>query len=354
MTSPARRAVPCALAVLLLAATSARPVEAQRLAVRVVGDDSAAVASAKVDFWAKTRKVLSLDTRADGLAIVERKKLRGVTSVGARAIGYRAVSVPLGTGDTVTIALNRAPPRLPDIVVEPMPRYDCHPEDREARAVWRAASARYLLAPERGYWARGRGTREAIVLSRVSSPDAWDEAQWVVSGQARLQAARFIRDSGYAIRHKPGKTAGITGWGEDGPWRYPRLHTWDADHFASPEFGQFNALFLVSSGPTGWTLGFCSNRAKRPGISGEMRIDSTYAFVRVQWEFVTPRPREDAGGEVVFLAGTRTALLPLESYAWRRLNRTDGDEAVYFREGFLGDQWTINLGEPQRSELGER
>ena len=101
----------------------------------------------------------SLDTRADGLAMVERKKLRCVTSVGARAIGYRAVSIPLSSGDTVTISLNRAPPRLPDIVVEPMPRYDCHPEDREARAVWRAASARYLLAPERGYWARGRGTR---------------------------------------------------------------------------------------------------------------------------------------------------------------------------------------------------
>jgi hypothetical protein len=79
-------------------------------------------------------------------------------------------------------------------------------------------------------------------------------------------------------------------------------------------------------------------------MAGEMRIDSTYGFVRAAWEFLTPRPREDAGGEIVFLAGTRSALLPLVSYFWRRLNRNEGEEAVYYREGFLGDQWTINLG----------
>lgn len=328
-------------------------VSAQQVVVLVTTDDAAPVPGATVAFWVRTRQVLSLQTRSDGQAIVDQKRVRGLSSVAVRAIGFQPSSEKVAGKDTIRVELTRVAPRLPDIVVEPLPRYECRPDEPAARAVWRTAMSRYTLPLSRGYSARGRGATEDEVLSRVSSPDVWGEASWGVSGQARTQSLRFVRDSGYAIRRHTGRPAGIPVAGDGGQWWYPRLHTWISDHFARPEFGEFNALYVLSSGPTGWTVGFCSRRTKRPGIAGVMRIDSDYAFQRAEWQFMTGKPMEDAGGEIVFLAGTRSALLPLVSYFWRRLDRTDGDEAVYHREAFMGEEWTINLGEPLRADSAE-
>lgn len=350
MTIAARPAL-LHLAALLLAASSvpAGPLVAQKVHVRVVAEDGAPVARATVDLWAKTRRVLSLVTREDGQAMADRKRGPALTSVSARAIGFHAASVPVPAAgkDTVEVRLATIVPRLPEIVVQAMPRYECRPDEREARTVWRTAATRYAILPtERGYWTSGRGLRDTFLLSTAGQPDSGDVTRWSVSGQARAQATRFIHDSGYAIRTKPDRRGGSMNSAAAGPWWYPRLHTWNADHFARPEFGELNALYVISSGPTGWTLGFCSNRPKRPGIAGTMRIDSTWRFVRAEWEFLTPKPKEDAGGETVFLAGTNAALLPLESYFWKRLDEAPGEDARYLRETFRGEQWTINLGEP--------
>lgn len=340
---------------LLSAATLlGRPLVAQQLVVRVtVADDGAPVPGAVVELWAGTRRVTSLTTRDDGRAFAQRKKLPSLTSVAARAIGYQPASVPVSRKDTIEVRLNKVVPRIADIVVEAQPRYDCREDEGAARGVWQAATTRYSLLPvERRYWAVGRGMQETAILSRVSTPESWDTTRWGVSGQAREQTSQFIRDSGYAIRRKPGRSVGIIATSGSGAWWYPRLHTWNADHFARPEFGQLNALYTISSGPTGWTIGFCTKRTTRPGIAGLMRIDSTYAFTRVEWQFLTGKPKEDAGGEIVFLTGTTSALLPLVSYFWKLAGGTAEDEPLYYRESFMSDQWTINLDDPQRNTPG--
>jgi hypothetical protein len=328
----------------------AGPVEAQVLAVRVVTEEGTPIAAATVDFWQKTRRVQSRTTRPDGITTIMRGDVRGLTSVSARAIGFRMASVRPTKKDKVEVRLARTVPQLPEIVVQALPRYSCRKDERAARDVWRTATGVYaLLPPARGYWASGRGTNETITLSRPTSSESWGTARWVVSGQARARSIRFVRDSGYAVRRKPGKSGGFVGSDSTGPWWYPNLHTWNSDHFARPEFGAFNALYTISSGPTGWTLGFCSRHTKRPGIIGRLRIDSTYAFVRAEWQFLTGKPDEDAGGEIIFLAGTKSALLPMVSYFWKRLDDFDGEEPLYHRETFLGDQWTINLDGPPRN-----
>ena len=327
-----------------------RPLAGQQLVVRVVTVDNAPIANAAVELWAGTRRVLTLSTRDDGLAFAPRKKLPSLTSVAARAIGYQAASVPVGRKDTLELRLTQVVPRIPDIVVEALPRYDCREDEPAARGTWQAAMLRYTLLPtERRYWAVGRGTQEAAILSKVSSPDSWGTTRWGVSGQARAQTTQFVRDSGYAIRRKPGRSVGIIATSGTGPWWYPKLHTWNADHFARTEFGQLNALYTISSGPTGWTIGFCTRRTTRPGIAGVMRIDSTYAFTRAEWQFLTGKPKEDAGGEIVFLSGTRSALLPLVSYFWKLAGGSEDDEPLYYRESFMADEWTINLDDPQRT-----
>ena len=353
ITTEARLVTRHVAAAFLVAASSilGGPLAAQSVVVRVTAEDGTPIARAGVELWAKTRRVLSLVTREDGRATVAWKKAPALTSVSARAIGFRAVSVPATGKDTVELRLATIVPRLPEIVVAAMPRYACREDERAARTVWRAAIERYALLPvERGYWASGRGARDTFMLSSAAAPDSGGATRWGVSGHARAQSVQFIRDSGYAIRMKPGRRSGIVGAADPGPWWYPKLHTWNSDHFAQPEFGALNALFIVSAGPTGWTIGYCSSRPKRPGIAGQMRIDSTYRFVRAEWEFQTPKPKEDAGGEIVFLAGTRAALLPLESYFWRRLDEAASEDARYRRETFRGHQWTIDLGEPTREE----
>jgi len=335
-----------------LAATTVlvRPLTAQQLVVRVVAEDGAPVANAVVELWAGTRRVLTLSTREDGRAFAQRKKLPSLTSVAARAIGYQAASVPVSGKDTIEVRLAKVIPRIPDIVVEALPRYECREDEGAARGIWQAATTHYTLFPvERRYWAVGRGTQETAILSKVSTPESWDTTRWGVSGQAREQTSQFIRDSGYAIRRKPGRSVGLIATSGGGPWWYPKLHTWNADHFARPEFGQLNALYTISSGPTGWTIGFCTRRTTRPGIAGMMRIDSSYAFTRVEWQFQTGKPKEDAGGEIVFLTGTTSALLPLVSYFWKLAGGSDDDEPLYYRESFMADEWTINLDDPQRT-----
>lgn len=328
-----------------------RPLAGQQLVVRVMTEDGAPVANAAVELWAGTRRVLSLSTREDGLAFAQRKKLPSLTSVAARAIGFQAASVPASRKDTVAVRLTRVVPRIADIVVEALPRYDCREDEGAARGVWQAATTRYTLLPvERRYWAVGRGAQETATLSKVSTPEAWDTMRWGVSGQSRAQTSQFMHDSGYAIRRKPGRSAGLIATSGGGPWWYPKLNTWNADHFARPEFGQLNSLYTISSGPTGWTLGFCTRRTTRPGIAGMMRIDSTYAFTRVEWQFQTGKPKEDAGGEIVFLTGTTSALLPLVSYFWKLAGGTEDGEPLYYRESFMADQWTINLDDPQRGD----
>ena len=338
-----------------LAATTllARPLTGQQLVVRVVGSDGAPVPNAAVELWAGTRRVLTISTRETGIAIAQRKKLPSLTSVFARAIGYQPASVPVGRKDSVEVRLEQAVPRIPDLVVEALPRYDCRADEPEARGVWQTATMRYTLLPtERRYWAVGRGAQETAILTKVSTPESWDTTRWGVSGQVRAQTSQFIRDSGYAIHRKPGTSSGLIATSGSGPWWYPQLHTWNADHFARPEFGQLNALYTISSGPTGWTIGFCTKRTTRPGIAGVMRIDSTYAFARAEWQFLTGKPKEDAGGEIVFLTGTRSALLPLVSYFWKLAGGSEDDEPLYYRESFMADQWTINLDDPQRNNPG--
>ena len=336
----------------------ARPLAGQQLVVRVVvADDGAPVANPVVELWSRTKRVVTLNAGETGVAIVQRRKLPSLTSVSARAIGFQAASVPLGRADTLEVRLTRVVPRIPDLVVEALPRYDCREDEPTARGVWLAATRHYTLLPtERRYWAVGRGTEETAILANVSSPDAWGITRWGVSGQSRAQTSQFIRDSGYAIRRKPGRSVGLIASTGGGPWWYPKLHTWNADHFARPEFGQLNVLYTISSGPTGWTIGFCTKGPKtRPGIRGMMRIDSSYAFTRAEWQFQTPKPKEDAGGEIVFLTGTRSALLPVMSYFWKLAGRSEGDDPVYYRESFMADEWTINLDDPERtSPAGEQ
>ena len=175
----------------------------------------------------------------------------------------------------------------------------------------------------------GAAREETAILSKVSSPDSWGPTRWGVSGQARAQTSQFIRDSGYAIRRKPGRSVGLIATTGGGPWWYPKLHTWNADHFARPEFGQLNALYTISSGPTGWTIGFCTKRPRTPGHCGHAAHRQHLCLHAGGMAVPDPKPKEDAGGEIVFLTGTTSALLPLVSYFWKLAGGSEGEDPLY-------------------------
>ncbi len=126
----------------------------------MVADDGTPIANAAVELWAGTRRVLTLSTREDGLAFAQRKKLPSLTSVvcaGDRLSGRLGPGGPQRTRSRY--GSRKVVPRIPDIVVEALPRYECREDEPAARGVWQAATMRYTLLPtERRYWAVGRGT----------------------------------------------------------------------------------------------------------------------------------------------------------------------------------------------------
>src|SRR5512134_1585235 len=85
MTTLARPVTRHVAAAFLMAASSLldRPLAAQSIVVQVTAEDGTPIARAGVEFWAKTRRVLSVVTREDGRVTVDRKKVRALTSVSA-------------------------------------------------------------------------------------------------------------------------------------------------------------------------------------------------------------------------------------------------------------------------------
>ena len=106
-------------------------------------------------------------------------------------------------------------------------------------------------------------------------------------------------------------------------WRYRYLWSNDARHFADSAFGRFNRLALVESQQGDTVIAFCSRNRDWPYIKGVLHLASDSTFARAEWEFVTPEPREWAGGQALFApinaGASKQPLLLVAGLFWRRL-----------------------------------
>lgn len=114
-------------------------------------------------------------------------------------------------------------------------------------------------------------------------------------------------------------------------WTYPSLDAEMAPYFASPAFAARVALRVERREPL--TLGFCTLGRFRaaPWISGTLTLRADTTLERAQWQFHTPEPVEEAGGDVWFREGT---LEPTVGIFWRR----SGNDR-FFQRRMIFDRW---------------
>jgi hypothetical protein len=84
-------------------------------------------------------------------------------------------------------------------------------------------------------------------------------------------------------------------------------------------------LLLLSWSDGVRRVGFCPTQHRLPSIEGVLAIGPSGALLRATWVFHTPRPVEEAGGEVTLAPvvenGTPALMLPVAGLYWRRLGQ---------------------------------
>ncbi len=177
------------------------------------------------------------------------------------------------------------------------------------------------------------------------------------SGRLRSQWERRVDREGYAFPIRR-----VDASGSFSTWSYAPLEADFASHFGTPAFPRHHRLRAPSPlASGGWSLAFCPIDDRRPGLEGRLEISPDTALLRVDWQFRTPEPDEEAGGWTRFpeaAPGDPTPrLLPLESVVWRNLREGGVQRRTQWYEGwivtpgdsvpFLPDR-PVDRGEPLR------
>ena len=333
----------CLASLTLHVAAMLHPAAAQQVRGHVVDERGTSVPMADIALWRGERIVLSRHADAEGRFSVPLDSLSSASGIAARAIGFRPTSLHVVTpgSDSLVIVLGRYATPLPELVATTAAQRCPNREDPEATATWQRMRAQTLLAPlTTGLAAVQHRTIDVVSASEVSRvPNDLPPGSSEVDAGYRVTADRFIRDSGYAVRKRPDRISWVA-MQDDAylDWWYPRLDWWDSDHFARDAFGQRVTLSFGPSEAGDMILIFCPKDTRQPGIRGTLRIGAGFHLREARWRFVTGKPEEDAGGEVTFLVGQSSRLLPLQALYWRRLG---GRKDRYYREVATFDGWLL-------------
>lgn len=335
---------------LLLMAALAPPRRAGAQVSGVIMDPAATpVPGVVVTLWTERSEVARTLTDDAGRFTFTRDEAAEATALVARRIGYEPLSTTLGPGDPVRrLMMTPLPAPLP-VVAATVPRRQCPAaDDGAARALWESVRTRYRAVPDTvGHIARGWGLAgdvpaDAVGVIEEDGSHPRERREWTVSiaGILRREVARHVAAGEYAIADPPPRLR-VPFRETSAAWWYAPLHRELADHFVSPVFGELHTFRFDRQGGGSISVTFCPVDGKRAEIEGTLTISADTALVGARWSFVTPRPREDAGGEVEFVpprAGSRDAVLtPSRSLFWRRL---PGPSGLYYEDVMVYSAWT--------------
>jgi hypothetical protein len=302
-----------------LGAALAAPREAPaQLRGAVVDAQGQPVPDVRLELWAPLRQLEVQRSTAAGSFAFAREHADSATAVIASRLGYRTANVALGeSGQPLTIRMTAEAVQLQEISIRVRSAAPCPNRDEpEARALWEAAAARY----DRSY------ERVGIVSTMMSTTDQVSRSRIGQVDEARLRPARRGTSA------LPRSIEPRTGYGyrveasiepDFASWHYKELGSHQAQHFIDPSFGVYNSLSIRARSPEGVVLAFCSRSLDRQavGIQGTLTLSPTNAIMEATWTFRTPRPEEEAGGEVTFVPrgdGNRPLwLVPAMSLYWR-------------------------------------
>jgi hypothetical protein len=322
----------------LIALIIASPARAQTSG-RITDPNGQPIAGARVELWSGARLVSAEMSDSVGVFRFAQPGIAEATAIVASRAGYHTRSERFQDHPSArTLVLTPRIVQLPGIVVGVSSTPLCpNRDDREARALWGAASRRYeqidtltiawveSFVAKEGAWQQVGSYQEAELLPnrRMTGP------------QRRMVEPR----AGYGFRQTTSLSPDF------GEWFYYLLDSNQAQHFIDASFGAYNSFSIRTRDAEGIVLAFCSRNLSREAVrlEGTLTLSHDTTIVSAQWEYVPPRSDERAGGEAYFLAhpggGSRPWLVPATSLYWRSL---PSREHRYFHRWQRFEEWVLD------------
>jgi hypothetical protein len=316
---------------LALALLHAAPAAAQ-VAGRVVDPGGVPLADAAVELWNEQRQLAAARTGADGSFSFSREHSAGATALAAHRLGYGAAHqrvAPPATG--LRVGLTARPLALDGMVVTAIPKPCPNREEPEARALWSALYRRYahdrdtLSMSVYAMLATGTGPLREVTTGELDGRARWWSG---VPSATRRQGIHETSPYPYAYPYYFDARPAFA------RWAYRELHGTESAHFIEESFGGRHTLSILARREGETVVAFCPRGRdgwKGATVEGTLTIRGDTSLAQVSWTFRTPPPRENAGGEVVFVprSSGRSPLLPATGYYWRQLL---GRRPSYYQE----------------------
>jgi len=321
----------CSIANLVAAMLALVVPTAARSQVRGVVTDEVGrpVAGVLVELWEPDRRVAGQGTDAGGRFYLRVPDARA-RAIYARGIGLLPLRRSIARTDTVlTLVMESRAVVVAPVTVEASRNACPRSDDPRARGLWQLAASRYDAEfSARGVRSSGRMFRAMVppdslgLIDTTRLVDAFIAGGWTPRGRAQPAV--------YAL-----PASGVLPPRFD-LWTYPFLESIHAWHFADAQFGDANRLAFAGTAAGDTVIAFCSRRGDRPYVRGTLTLGSDTTIASAVWEFVTPEPREEAGGLVLFAPADtsrpRQPLLPVAGLFWRKRIRDVYQEWMEYRQ----------------------
>lgn len=308
----------------MLGLGGATPALAQ-LRGEVLDPGGAPARDARVELWSALHRVAVRRTDALGRFEFTAAERDSATTAIVTLGGYEPNAVSLARiGEYVSIHLE--PTSVVGLTVQAKVRPLCpNADDPEARTLWEAAAGRYSRADTLQLYSLSVSIQDEVDGTELRSVDERRRRPGASGSRAGSIAA--LSETGYGFRIERSIDPLY------GAWKYERM--WVAtEHFIEPDFGRYNTLSIRGRVGGRVVLAFCSRGLKRGavGIEGTLTLNPDTTLNSATWVFRTPVPREEAGGDVLFVphegGSARPWLVPYVSLYWRKLH---GKQDRYIR-----------------------
>jgi hypothetical protein len=308
------------LAVLLLALFCALPAAGQVHGV-VVDRSERPVGGALVELWVTSRRAAGTQTDEQGRFELPGGSAEGRLMLTIRRLGLATQTVHLTSRDTtLLVTMEVQAVALQPVTVETSAGRLCpRQEEPQARHLWARMRSRYWQPGADSVFVFGfmeirSGTGEK---SEVYEAEAGRTSAGWTTGALVVAHPEFMTLSGYAL-------AAAGGAGERTAfWTYRALDDGMMQDFTGEHFGAVHTFSIISQSAGQTTIAFCPrDRLRRTGqIQGTLVLRSDTTLSHARWNFQTPDPKEDAGGEASYLPPNPAfgrALLAQETAFWRK------------------------------------
>lgn len=269
-------------------------------------------------------------------------------AITVRKIGHVPARLQLvRTPAPLAIVLRRRVVPVQGVTVEAAGGRCVERDQAAARRLWERATQRYANgALMTALWADARQGAADV------PPDSFGAMDTTRTARAQIGMTGVgLRRSAPAERFYAQPP--LLGVARSYQWDYPFLESVLAWHFADRRFGELNRLELEPPEVGDLVIAFCSSSGERPYIVGHLYLAADTTFLKADWRFVTSQPREQAGGDVVFMPPAPGApLLAASGQFWRAKASGFYQEWSSYLQWYVCEGFRAGCAADQRRPLG--